>query len=74
MRGGAASSQLSEGGAYAPGTARPRSVNVGRSECPEAQDEVAEKSERKKNKNKNKKREIVRWRRSSVSRPRCKGG
>ncbi len=41
--------QTSEEAEHAPGTARPRSVNVGRSECPEAQVEVEKSTERKTN-------------------------
>ncbi len=54
MRGVTASEQTSEEAVYAPGTARPRSVNVGRSECLEAQVEVEKRTERKIN---NKKQE-----------------
>ena len=54
MRGEAALSPVSEGAAYAPETARLRSVNVGMSECPEAQCDEEKRTERKIN---NKKQE-----------------
>ena len=54
MRGVTAFLQTSEEAVHAPGTARPRSVNVGRSVCPEAQAEVEKSMERKIN---NKKQE-----------------